>query len=310
MKASYSGRKVAIASLIVLALIASGVGAWKLIEYMEWLSGIRAGEAWLRRHIYPRPHFWWNYSSISGFSLGHKGDEQMLTLLRGETGSIELEISANARWDVEHCPKYNSCELYVFGTLDGSGDRKIVPPGVRAEFAPPNFTLPSRGNVSVLHAISVDPDAPTGQYVFFAVVRIANYGWIVGDAFWLTIGPYTPHGNFSLVEGMGDFIARDEINVSLKVGAEVWGGTYSFDIRSEGPPLNVTLEIVNVDMPEGVKLSVPQQVFVPAGSQAWVDVDIGPYASPEVGRTYHFRVICRAGNETHVANINISVYLP
>jgi len=303
-------RKSAIASLIVLALIASSVGAWKSYEYMEWLNGIRAGEAWLRRNLYPRPRFWWNYDSVSGFALSYKGDEQMLTLLRGETGSIELVISANASWDVEHCPKFNSCELHILGTLDGSGQRAIVPPGVRAEFTPSNVTLPSGGNVSVLHTISVDPDATTGQYVYFAVVRIANYGWIIGDAFWLDIGPYTPHGNFSLVEDMEDFIARDEINVSRKVRAETFGGAYSFDVRSEGPPLNVTLEIVNIDMPEGVKLSVPQQVFVPARSQAWVVVEIGSYASPEVGRTYHFKVICRSGNETHVANFNILVYIP
>jgi len=97
--------------------------------------------------------------------------------------------------------------------------------------------------------MSVEPEAPTGQYVYFAVVGIANYGWIVDDAFWLVIGPYTPHSNFSLVEGMEDFIARDEINVSLKVGAEVCGGTYSFYIRSEGQPLNIMLKILNIDIP-------------------------------------------------------------
>lgn len=309
--------KVAIALLIVLALIVGGVGACKLLEYMEWLSEKRAGEEWLRRECsYRKLGFWWNFSSISGFDLGYRGGERMLTLLLGEKGSIELVIKG----DYWHLSKaigqnlYKTCELSLYGTIDDSGSRVILPPGVRAEFTTSNVTLPAGGNVSVLQTINADPDAPTGCYYYGVGIKInSTYTRYFGADFWLVIGPYTPHGNFSLIEGTEDFIARDEINISRKVGAEIWMTTdiiCRFDIRSEGSPLNVTLEVVNVDMPEGVKLSVPQQVFVPAGSRVFVDETIGPYANPEVGKTYHFKVICRSGNETHIANFNIIVYIP
>jgi len=306
--------KGVITLLIVLALIISFIVYIGIMES----EARREGEAWLRRHQYPSPGFWWDFSSASGFDLGYRGSERMLTLLRGGTGSIELVISTNACRKL--CPKLNSCELSLYGTLDGSGSWAILPPGVKAEFTPTNFTLPAGGNVSVLQTITTNPDAPTGCYYYGVGIRITNGTGFVG--FWLVIDPYTPHGDFSLVVGYGgdveDFIARDELNITEKVGEEIWrpsgvtdnfgsGGTYSFDIRSEGPPLNVTLEIVNIDMPEEVKLSVPQQVFVPAESQVFVDVGIGYNANPVVGRTYHFKVICRSGNETHVANYNILV---
>jgi len=305
-------RRKALTSLIVLALIVSGS------VFLGWMYSEaereqrREREDWLRRNQYPRPRLWWNFSSASGFDLNYRGDERMLMLLRGETDSIELFISTNA---CRLCPKLNACEINIYGTLVGSRSQIILPPGVRVTFTPPNVNLPAGGNVSVLQTIAADPDAPTGCYYYSVGIRLTNsteigFTEIGFDVrIWLVIGPYTPHGNFSLIGYPIDFIARDELflNYTLALWMK-YNLSWWFTIRSEGPPLNVTLQVVNVDMPKEVKFPPPQHVFVPAESQ--LDVygeNINPNASLEAGKTYHFKVIAKSGNETHVANFEVSV---
>lgn len=307
-KTRLARRWIVIASLIVLASLIGG-----LAFYMECLySNYRMEyEGWLRLHRCRYINVRWNFKSATEFNVGYKGDLRVLTLQRGKTGSIELVIKS----DLDNTSKligrnlYGSCDLSPYGTIDGSGFYHILPPGISIEFTPSSITLPAGRSVSVLQTITADPDAPIGQYIYFGSI----YNWDSSDSFWLVIGPYTPHGNFSLVEGREDFIARDEINVTREIDWQTlayWQNlSWDFMIRSEGPPLNVTLEFVNVDLPEGVKLPGPQQVFVPAGSQVSVNGDnIGPYDNWEPDRTYRFKVIAKSGNEVHVANFEISVY--
>jgi len=234
---------------------------------------------------------------------------EQLSLQPGQAASIEMLFTSES--DLVEKVK----ELYV--TLDGSGRREILPKGVRAEFKPSNFTIPPHGNVSVIHTITVDQDAPIGAYYVhttFTYTTPGGDGGVLGNTIWLVIGPSKPYhgsGNFSLAAGSDDIAAYDELNITDMAMAgqkEIW--EFDFHIRSEGPPLNVTLELVNINVPEEVRLYLTNlkgnQVFVSVGSQWLVIVQAIVPWNTQPGK-YRFQVIARSGNETHTCNFDLLI---
>jgi len=243
-----------------------------------------------------------NLASASGFVIGERANEPQLTLLRGGKGTIQVTVTSMTD------KVLNVTLSSTLGAIGASVAQKL-PPGVKAEFVPSILTLTHRENKSATLTLIADKDAPVGAYYYHVAASSAQFG-VGGPSFWLVIGPYTPHQGFSLVD-YNDFIAKNETTIGVDVveGTSTTLGPAGFIVRSEGQPLLVRMDVVNIDVPKSVNLTLPllaNPISLQAGSQTGVDVFVKVPYGVKLG-TYHFEVVATSGSEKHTANFELSI---
>jgi len=130
-----------------------------------------------RTEFEPRP----DLDSASGFKLSKRDNLAQLSLDRGQSGTFPVTVTS-----------YTNRSLnIVLVTLDitGLNSSPKLPPGVRLQSSPSNFTLAPQESKSLIFTLTADEDAPAESYVSHVVAR-SDTGESVGwTGFWLVIGP-------------------------------------------------------------------------------------------------------------------------
>lgn len=246
-----------------------------------------------------------NASSASVFTVQERpGTSQpQFTLHKGNTGSVEMvTISRSNRTLV--------LEVDASIGSTGWGATPLHPPGVSVLITPSTLTLLPFENATTLLTLTASQDARTGEYYYHYGARSLDERLVrIGKSSWFVIGPYVSEHAFTILDP-NDFLAKDNIHLTIRTRTGASTSTVIV-VRSEGQDLRVGKAIERGTVPRGVKLVTYEPQYpeiVPAKCQSGIDLQIKVPIFTFSGR-YSFQLVLSAGNEAHVADIDLHIQL-